>query len=305
MKRIPDRLVKDYLIVGCAFACILFFLHPLFLTPDRRAVPLIVFKLVHALSFLSTLLLSEMVVTCLFKNPFSYASGISEQLKHFALCAVVGVPLFNALLNQSNTIMMFDFQKYYYAWFDADGSFTLKWYLKTLDLCVLVAFIMVAAMMALSRVRHLQNNLRELALLNELLEREQEEMRIRPSDETVAEKILLQGNSRDSLMVNPFDILYIESVGNYLSIAYFIGTALCQKRLRCSLKEAEEVLEAFPFIVHIHRAFLINIHFITQVSGNSAGCKVSMFSTDKVFPVSKANVPKFRDKIKALGGELR
>jgi len=49
-----------------------------------------------------------------------------------------------------------------------------------------------------------------------------------------------------------------------------------------------------------HRAFLININFITQVSGNAAGYKVQLFSIDKQIPVSKANVTLFREKIKEL-----
>jgi len=106
------------------------------------------------------------------------------------------------------------------------------------------------------------------------------------------------------LTVNPLDVIYVESAGNYLSIVYLNDSELCQKRLRSSLKEVEETLEAYPFLVHTHRAFLVNINFITQVSGNSAGYKISMFSTDRVLPVSKANVPLFREKIIELGKNL-
>ncbi len=125
-----------------------------------------------------------------------------------------------------------------------------------------------------------------------------------PAENETIEMITLQGDSKESLIVNPLDIMYVESVGNYLSIVYFNDSDLCQKRLRSSLKDIEETLESFPFMVHIHRAFLVNINFITQISGNSAGYKVNMFSTDKVLPVSKANVAAFREKIKELGKQL-
>ena len=122
MKRIPNQLIKDYLIVECAWMCITFLAHPMLLTPDQRAVPLPVFKIVHGSFFLLTLVLSEIIVTYIFQNSFTYSAGFWGRLKHFALCAVIGVPIFNIFLNQSNTIMMWDFSRYYYAWFDIDGN---------------------------------------------------------------------------------------------------------------------------------------------------------------------------------------
>lgn len=297
MNKIPKQLIKDYMIAGCTLVCILLVLHPIFLTPEKRAVPLLVFKMVHAVFFLSTLIVSEIVVTYIFKKPFSYSDSISNRLWHFILCAVIGAPLFNVFLNQSNTIMMFDFLRFHYAWIDTDESFTLKWYLKTLDLCFITATIMVIAMMVISRIRCIQNSLRELVAINEILERKQEELYTYSSIDNAADTIILHGDSRDSLVVNPHDIVYVESIANYLNIVYFNDANLCNKRLRSSLRDVEEALEAFPFMVRTHRAFLVNIHFITQVTGNSAGMKVSLFSCDKVIPVSRSNIGEFKMKI--------
>lgn len=284
--------------------CITFLTHPMLLTPDQRAVPLPVFKIVHGSFFLLTLVLSEIIVTYIFQNSFTYSAGIWGRLKHFALCAVIGVPIFSIFLNQSNTIMMWDFSRYYYAWIDIDGTFTLKWYMKTINLCAMLSVILIIAMMAITRVRNIEHTLLELASINRMLETEQTKLRSRLPKDNVTDKIVIHGDSRESLTVNPLDVIYVESVGNYLSIVYLNDSELCQKRLRSSLKEVEETLEAYPFLVHTHRAFLVNINFITQVSGNSAGYKISMFSTDRVLPVSKANVPLFREKIIELGKNL-
>ena len=284
--------------------CITFLAHPMLLTPDQRAVPLPVFKIVHVSFFLLTLVLSEIIVTYIFQNSFTYSAGFWGRLKHFALCAVIGVPIFNIFLNQSNTIMMWDFSRYYYAWIDIDGTFTLKWYMKTINLCAMLSVILIIAMMAITRVRNIEHTLLELASINRMLETEQTKLRSRLPKDNVTDKIVIHGDSRELLTVNPLDVIYVESVGNYLNIVYLNDSELCQKRLRSSLKEVEETLEAYPFLVHTHRAFLVNINFITQVSGNSAGYKISMFSTDRVLPVSKANVPLFREKIIELGKNL-
>lgn len=284
--------------------CITFLAHPMLLTPDQRAVHLPVFKIVHGSFFLLTLVLSEIIVTYIFQNSFTYSAGFWGRLKHFALCAVIGVPIFNIFLNQSNTIMMWDFSRYYYAWIDIDGTFTLKWYMKTINLCAMLSVILIIAMMAITRVRNIEHTLLELASINRMLETEQTKLRSRLPKDNVTDKIVIHGDSHESLTVNPLDVIYVESEGNYLSIVYLNDSELCQKRLRSSLKEVEETLEAYPFLVHTHRAFLVNINFITQVSGNSAGYKISMFSTDRVLPVSKANVPLFREKIIELGKNL-
>jgi len=159
-------------------------------------------------------------------------------------------------------------------------------------------------MTILSQMRLTRYLFLELMEINKLLESEQKMLRSRLPKDNVTDKIILHGDSRESLVVNPLDIMYVESVGNYLNIVYLNYSDLCQKRLRSSLKDIEETLEAFPFMVHTHRAFLVNINFITHVSGNSAGYKINMFSTDTVLPVSKANVTMLREKIKELGKNL-
>ena len=149
-------------------------------------------------------------------------------------------------------------------------------------------------MTALSELRQMRYVLQELLQINQMLETEQSEVQLRLSKDNVTDKITLHGDNRNSLAVNPQDIVYVESIANYLNIVYFNDADLCNKRLRSSLRDIEEALEAFPFMVRTHRAFLVNIHFITEVSGNSAGMKASLFSCDKVIPVSRTNIGEFK-----------
>jgi len=185
-----------------------------------------------------------------------------------------------------------------------NGHFVLGPYLSAIVCVTIVSIPIYIWNRDQLKKRFLKQEIEELQTLNALLESEQKMLRSQLPEEKETEKIIIHGDSRESLIVNPLDIMYVESVGNYLSIVYFNDSELCQKRLRSSLKEIEETLEAFPFMVHIHRAFLVNINFITQVSGNSAGYKISLFSTDRILPVSKANVNLFREKIKELGKNL-
>ena len=115
--------------------------------------------------------------------------------------------------------------------------------------------------------------------------------------EPKSEVIEITGDSKESLTVSPSEILYIESVANYLSIWYFLDGDLKQKRIRNTLKSVEEMLAGYPFLLHCHRAFMVNIRFITHVEGNSAGCQIHLFSTEKTIPVSKANIEALRNAL--------
>jgi len=306
MTKIPKQLLVDYICVSIAYVAMIIALHPVYFGKFEVTQELIILLAQEAVLAICVTTLSEMFVTYVLRKPFSYTDEMNVRFHHFLLCTIVAIPLSTTLLNQFFVLRKFGWEHWEYAWIDYDGLFTLKWFINTLLPCVVaVAFIILLAMPIISQTRFMLISLRELKEINQLLESEQQMLLSRLTQDNVTDKIIIQGDSRESLIVNPLDIMYVESVGNYLSIVYFNDSELCQKRLRGSLKEAEETLEAFPFMVHIHRAFLVNINFITQVSGNSAGYKVSLFSTDRVLPVSKANIGMFRDKIKELGKNLK
>jgi len=312
--KIPKLLIVDYACVCIAYMALIIAMHPVYFGEFQVTPELIVLLALEAILAFCVAMSAELFVTYVLRKPFSYSDEFNVRLHHFLLCALIAIPLSMALLNQLFVLRKFGWEHWDYAWIDFDGVFSLKWFLRGLLPCISgVVIMMLIAMPVISQIRVMLTSLSELKELNQILESEQMKLRSQPTEDNTPDKIILHGDSKETLIVNPLDIMYVESVGNYLSIVYFNDsfsesdksvTELCTKRLRSSLKEIEEVLSSFPYMVHIHRAFLVNINFITQVSGNSAGYKVSMFSTDKVLPVSKANVSAFREKIKELGKEL-
>lgn len=297
MNKIPLQLIKDYGIVCLSYIAILLILRPAFFGEYKITESLMVVAAVHLLVLVLVFCIGECVTTYVFRKPFSYSDALMTRLNHFVLCGGVCIPLMMVFLTQANMIMMHGIEHADYAWFDEDGRLTLKWFLMVRPSCAVASFIIVIAMTALSELRQMRYALKELFRINQLLETEQKSISTYLSKDNVADKIILQGDNRDSLAVNPQDIIYVESIANYLNIVYFNDADLCSKRLRSSLRDVEEALEAFPFMVRTHRAFLVNIHYITQVTGNSAGMKVSLFSCDKVIPVSRSNIGEFKKRI--------
>ncbi len=260
--------------------------------------PIVAIAGVAVLVFISSLLSSLMAICFLRKET---TPSYESEMRRLNIENLINIPLLGLFI--ITYIGWYCYGKLSSGWI-IDGVFVLWPYLSAVVCVVIVSIPIYIWNRDQLKKRFLKAEIEELQTLNTLLEKEQQILRSRLDKENIEEKIILQGEGKESLIVNPLDIMYVESVGNYLSIVFFNDSDLCQKRLRSSLKEIEETLEAFPFMVHIHRAFLVNINFITQVTGNSAGYKISMFSTDKILPVSKANVATFRNKIKELGKQL-
>lgn len=238
------------------------------------------------------LLLSECLTTKVFRFPANYTRLMLYQCHRIFCIAICMIILCTLLFGEYYNIVWNGLEHWNLLWQEKDGTFTFTniWStIRHVSICVLF-FCPYYLFLAQTRVQ--ESQIRELQELNQMLETDQE-----VQDEQQAEEIVLNSDSRDSLAVNPRTIVYVESVANYLNVVYFNGEDLCQKRLRSSLRDAESVLEVYPFMVRTHRAFLVNIHFITQVSGNSAGMKISLFSCDKVIPVSRSHIDGFKAKL--------
>lgn len=300
MNRIPLQLFKDYGIVGLSYIAILIFLRPVFFGEYKITDSLIVVTVVHTFSLLFVYFISETFVTYIFRKPFAYSDPFYTRLQHFVLCGAVCIPLMMVIITQANTIMMHGVEHADYAWHDTNGNFTLDYLMMCRSSCVAAAFIMVIAMTAISEVRQMRFVLHELLDINHLLEENQGNIQSASISENDTEEVILQSDGRETMTVNPHDVLYVESVANYVNIIYYKDSELCQKRFRSSLKDIESALAEYPFLVHIHRAFLVNINFITQVTGNSSGYKIELFGSDKTLPVSKSNVAAFKEKINIL-----
>ena len=231
---------------------------------------------------------SELIVSYLFNLQCDYSKEWPYQIKRKAIFYLILITLVSALFGQYFTIIEWGLKHWYYFWTDYDGNFTLKYYLNNFrqDLIWLLFVAIYWYFVTNSRMK--EQKIQELLSLNDVIGRNEE------NEGEVVEKVLIKGESKESLYVSPSDILYIESVANYLSIWYFLDGELMQKRIRNTLKNVESTLSGYPFLLHCHRAFLVNVRFITHVDGNAAGCQIHLFSIDRTIPVSKANIESLR-----------
>ena len=112
--------------------------------------------------------------------------------------------------------------------------------------------------------------------------------------------VALPNGGGETFRVLPSEIIYIESVANYIIVAHYQNNEPHQTRLRGALHIVEEMLQGYDFIVHVHRAFLANINYVTEVTGNSNGYRIRMLGIDTLLPVSRANIETFKRAMETM-----
>jgi hypothetical protein len=128
-----------------------------------------------------------------------------------------------------------------------------------------------------------------------------------PTRGATHKSVLLRSRSvQETLEVNPDTLLFAVSEGNY---TVFHSSAESgkpeQHSFRITMAEAQEQLESLSFILRTHRAFLLNVHKIAEVSGNRAGFRVRVEGHPQEIPVSRSYVDDFIEALREHRPEIR
>ena len=144
-----------------------------------------------------------------------------------------------------------------------------------------------------NRNLQLARNLKEATEMNFYLSRkissENGEV-ISEEKESSSGMLVFSGGTKEMLEVAVDDFLYAEAEGNYVKATYRTGKngAVIQKLLRATMKQAEETVADYPYIIRCHRAFLVNVQRVVKVDGNSQGYRLRLEGCEEEVPVSRA-----------------
>ncbi|WP_455673528.1 LytTR family DNA-binding domain-containing protein [Phocaeicola sp.] len=128
----------------------------------------------------------------------------------------------------------------------------------------------------------LKRNLLEAQKLNKLLSE-----RTRQEEEETTKTITLSGDTKDAISLPPESILYMEASGNYVDICYKEDNKEKHKLLRSTIKQMEEVMLPHNNFIRCHRAYIVNINHIRNISGNAQGYRLSLTGATEEIPVSR------------------
>lgn len=85
---------------------------------------------------------------------------------------------------------------------------------------------------------------------------------------------------------------------NTLLIGIFpIGLITVIIENRNMARHVKEVASAYPFIQKCHRAFVVNLHFVEKVKGNSQGYRLMLKGWDEEIPVARSYNKEIREKM--------
>lgn len=192
------------------------------------------------------------------------------------------------------------------------GTMSFFWFQK-ITLAIAITPIIVLTM--LTQIYLLRKNLKAAQEINSRIRSTSkaaieidEQMKATPMDvakESVGEpalkqKIVLKSdNMRETLEVDPENIVIIESVGNYVEITYKKEADKAERTLlRSSLRRIERQLKEFPFLFKCHRGFIVNLNKIQRANGNAQGYKLYFEGVDKEIPVARSYLKKFRENMR-------
>jgi len=95
----------------------------------------------------------------------------------------------------------------------------------------------------------------------------------------------------------PFQkLLYIEAVGNYISVVYD-NNGIKKIIVRETLGNIGQKTHTSQNIVRVHRSYLVNLHYIMKITGDSQGLKIHLKEIDNIIPVSRSKIKNFRELV--------
>ena len=246
--------------------------------------------------------LAEIILRYIVRMPRSYDRGVSYIISRNLRFQCITTPLVSLLICLYRHYVM----SVYRGLQIPSNVFSLTNYLETLVIIAFLSFAIGLYWRFKFRSRYLAAELEETKQLNEQLKKLQTSTQ--DSRETMAStdglserstnqdsQITLEGTTNEHVTLEISNLLYIEAVGNYVKIVSMQDNEIHTNMLRATMKQMEETLQSYPMIVRCHRAFMVNLGQVDQISSNSRVMQLVMRHSRDAIPVSRSNVNKLKE----------
>jgi hypothetical protein len=160
----------------------------------------------------------------------------------------------------------------------------------------LTGIIPISIMALLFRSNLLQENLRGAISANlELAKIKNLKNEVSKNNNSVT----IFSDTSETLTFNLPELLFIEADDNYSTVFWKNGHGVEKKLLRVNLKNIENQLNN-SFTIRCHRSYIVNVHAISTITGNTNGYKLQIRDSDFSIPVSRPKGKELMDKISEL-----
>ena len=238
-------------------------------------------------------MVTDLILKYIVHMPRSYDKGVSYIIRRNLYFQIINTP-FIAL-----TICLY--RHYVLNQFVEGNQLSLVNYLETLVIIAFCSFAIGLYWRFKFRSRYLAAELEETRQMNEQLKKLQTSEE--DSGSTLQDsgfsrqvsQITLEGNTNEHVTLEISDLLYIEAVGNYVKVCQLQDNDVHTHMLRATMKQMENSLQAYPMIVRCHRAFMVNLAQVEQISSNSRAMQLVIRHSHDAIPVSRSNVNKLKE----------
>ena len=159
-------------------------------------------------------------------------------------------------------------------------------------------FPITLGVLAAERRRFARNTTQALAV-NVQLERLQETSPVLPEPQQ-ATITLTSDNGKEKLSLHPDQLVYVESVGNYVDVHWLNVNTPQKTVLRNTLKDVEAALRDFPQFFRCHRAYIVNLKAVSRTEGNARGYQLTLTGAMAGIPVSRSYLDAFDARMATL-----
>ena len=240
--------------------------------------------------------LTEVILRYIVRMPRSYDRGVNYIISRNLRFQCINTPLVSLFICLYRHLAMSSLVE--------GNKLSFSNYLETLVIIAFLSFAIGLYWRFKFRSRYLAAELEETKLLNEQLKKLQTESRGQVLDVDSSNQatcphdslITLEGTTNEHVSLEISDLLYLEAVGNYVKVlALQANNEAHTTMLRATMKQMEDELQAYPMIVRCHRAFMVNLGQVEQISSNSRAMQLVMRHSHDAIPVSRSNVNKLKE----------
>lgn len=255
---------------------------------------------------LGTCFLTEVILRFVAKMPRSYEQGVDYIIRRNLWFQLINTPLVSFMICLyrhfvlSGRVPNHSVQQ---AALLAKNQLSWSNYFETLAIFTFISFAIGLYWRFKFRSRYLATELEETRLLNEQLKamQAQAELRVQSleaamnqpidaSQEQPTESVTLSGTTSEKITLNIDNLLFIETVGNYVKICHLRDKQVRTDMIRATSKQMEDDLHDYPMIVRCHRAFLVNLAQVEQIVTKSGSMQLIINHSHDSIPVSRSNV---------------
>ena len=249
--------------------------------------------------------LTEVILRFIAKMPRSYEQGVDYIIRRNLWFQLINTPLVSLMICLYRHFVLSDRVP--------DNQLSWSNYFETLAIIAFISFAIGLYWRFKFRSRYLATELEETRQLNEQLKavQAQAESRVQSLEAAMnqpkealakqpSDSLTLSGTTSEKIALNINDLLFIETVGNYVKVCHLRNGQVRTDMLRATSKQMEDDLHHYPMIVRCHRAFLVNLAQVEQIISKSGSMQLIIKHSHDNIPVSRSNVSQIKEVIKNI-----